>query len=79
MEEVEGGGDDEEQEAGGDGMDMKGENIEGQEAHFLQDFPLYMYSLSHRNKQLLNEGMEQIGRELEATGLRLELVPRKGI
>ena len=55
MEEVEGGGDDEEQEAGGDGMDMKGENIEGQEAHFLQDFPLYIYSLSYRNKQLLNE------------------------
>ena len=32
MEEVEGRGDDEEQEAGGDGMDMEGENIEGQEA-----------------------------------------------
>ena len=78
MEEVEGGGDDEEQEAGGDGMDMKGENIEGQEAHFLQDFPLYIYSLLSQ-QAASQRGMEQIGPELEATGLRLELVPRKVI
>jgi hypothetical protein len=32
MMEIEGGGDDKEQEAGGDGMDMEGENGESQES-----------------------------------------------
>ena len=38
MEEVDGGGDDEEQEAGGDGMDMEGEKIEGQVKQEAQNF-----------------------------------------